>query len=95
MRYRLRTLLIVLSLGPPVLACGWIHGRKAIDAYLKPPPASPETDQPWHTILTLPTFVFPSENQGGTTSEALFDPGGPPDNMVQDWRKVPATDNAP
>jgi hypothetical protein len=57
MRYRLRTLLILLTLGPPVLAVGWTEGRKAIDAWLTPPPAP---DPPYTTTLTLPTFTFPT-----------------------------------
>ena len=33
MRYRLRTLLIVLALGPPILAVAWIAPQKAIERY--------------------------------------------------------------
>jgi hypothetical protein len=33
MRFRLRTLLIVLALGPPVLAGAWIAPQKAIERY--------------------------------------------------------------
>jgi len=34
MRYRLRTLLIVLAVGPPVLAGGWLVARPAISQFL-------------------------------------------------------------
>jgi hypothetical protein len=39
MRYRLRTLMIVLALGPPVLAWSWIAGHSALATYLtnRPP----------------------------------------------------------
>ena len=33
MRFRLRTLLIVLALGPPVLAGAWTFGAKAVAEY--------------------------------------------------------------
>jgi len=33
MRYRLRTLLIVLALGPPVLAGAWLAYPKAVERY--------------------------------------------------------------
>ena len=33
MRYRLRTLLIVLALGPPVLAGGWLVAERAAREY--------------------------------------------------------------
>ncbi|HEY2414773.1 MAG TPA: hypothetical protein VGI40_21185 [Pirellulaceae bacterium] len=33
MRYRLRTLLIVLALGPPVLAGAWIAPQKVVERY--------------------------------------------------------------
>ena len=33
MRYRLRTLLIVLALGPMVLAGAWLLGQKAVNEY--------------------------------------------------------------
>ena len=87
MRYRLRTLLIVLAVLPPLLAVGWKVGQTLISAY------TPEAElwpgykrSPGGTILTLPTFVFPPENQDVTTSEALFDPGGPP-TIREDWRE--------
>jgi hypothetical protein len=30
MRFRLRTLLVVLALGPPIIALGWWYGRLAV-----------------------------------------------------------------
>ena len=33
MRYRLRTLLIVLALGPPILAGVWLGAKQVISAY--------------------------------------------------------------
>jgi len=33
MRYRLRTLLIVLAVGPPLLAGAWLLGQTAVNEY--------------------------------------------------------------
>jgi hypothetical protein len=38
MRYRLRTLLIVLALGPPMLALLWLHGAEIVASF-QPGPA--------------------------------------------------------
>jgi hypothetical protein len=45
MRFRLRTLLIALALGPPVLALAWWYGRVAIGELLL-------------VLLTLPALIF-------------------------------------
>jgi hypothetical protein len=45
MRYRLRTLMIVLALGPPVIALAWWYGRVAIGVFLL-------------AILVCPELIF-------------------------------------
>lgn len=44
MRYRLRTLLILLAIGPPVLAGTWAAGKSAIDAILESDRLPRQTD---------------------------------------------------
>ena len=41
MRYRLRTLLIVLALGPPLIAVAWWGAQATIAARSKPPVTPP------------------------------------------------------
>ena len=66
MRYRLRTLLIVLTLGPPLLAVGWTKGSKAVAAFFAEasedklgievvdgPPS-----EPLGTTVIFPAFAF-------------------------------------
>jgi hypothetical protein len=66
MRYRLRTLLIVLALGPPVLAGGWMlyqdwQGRrereKWFEFYGDTHPRAEFMPQP------VPSFATPDENR--------------------------------
>jgi len=73
MRYRLRTLLIVLAIAPPAIAVGWWSYAKWCE--------SRELErQLWLSDLPdLPVadFVLPAPE-----SEPLF---GPPDKMIPDW----------
>ena len=75
MRYRLRTLLILLALGPPLLACGWwAYGKwrderqKAIGVNINNwgrvrPPLFPLTPQEQAAINTwIASQNNPSEN---------------------------------
>jgi hypothetical protein len=76
-RSTLRTLLIVLALGPMA-----IWGIVAFDCWLYPP--DPEFIGELPDLGTCPVgdLVIPVVD-----SEPLFDPGGPPDKMIQDWRE--------
>jgi hypothetical protein len=74
MRFRLRTLLIVLAVGPVVLAAGWwkYTAWKAEQAQQKALEAEKARIA---ELIELTTW-----------REPLFDPGGPPAAMIQDWR---------
>jgi hypothetical protein len=80
MRYRLRTLLIVLAVGPMVLAlCWWKYAAwKAEQAQQK----ALEAEKARKAELIETTW-----------RELLFDPPGPPAAMIQDWRDPAATPN--
>jgi hypothetical protein len=45
MRYRLRTLLIVLAVGPPLGASGWLVAKPVVTSFLAP--KQPEDDWTW------------------------------------------------
>ena len=45
MQYRLRTLLILLAVGPPMLARAWVVGEPVVWRYMWPPPTGLATDQ--------------------------------------------------
>jgi hypothetical protein len=49
MRYRLRTLLIVLALGPPVIALAWWYGKLIIALLVI-------------TLLVSPSLIFDAVN---------------------------------
>jgi hypothetical protein len=62
MRNRLRTLLIVLALGPWVLACGWLawEARRETDEELLGIEVidEPPTAEPRGTVGIIPSFAF-------------------------------------
>jgi hypothetical protein len=71
-RYKLRTLLIVLALGPPVLAGGWWKYSAWRQEQAQRKLLEDLKTQPW---------VF--------EDGYLFDPGGPPSPLIEDWRERP------
>jgi hypothetical protein len=68
MRYRLRTLLILLAVGPPVAAWGWSEYQEHCErvrqeaAFREWKMQVLRRVQRRHTILTMPTFTLPEES---------------------------------
>ena len=85
MQFRLRTLLIVLALGPVVLAFGWwkYAAWKAEQAQRKAIEAEKARIA---ELIELTTWQVEM-----TPRELLFDPGGPPAPIIPDWRESSQT----
>jgi hypothetical protein len=62
MRYRLRTLLILLAVGPPLLAMTWVFVVKAVEAYRLP--KYPDADLDVRLIQGTTTAGNPQEGFG-------------------------------
>ena len=68
MKYSLRSLMIAVLVLPPLIAGTWFGYRWLYPPFAGLPPA-------------LPPLIYSEEERRELASEALFDPGGPPDPM--------------